>query len=172
MERSVIRGWSTQRKAPHFASLHAGYACCRIGAIRCRYCAPRLLRSTAAFGPRRWKAWSLASTTRIRRLGALRLRRSSPHTEPRDEPAHIVSTTIVWAVLIYRPELARDQVVGSSRWQPNLTIVIIGPMDHRTKFQPGSARIASNSGRDCMGYWFHSGRWLRTAFFLIWDHVQ
>ena len=139
MERSVIRGWSTQRKAPHFASLHAGYAC--------------LLRQPES-------------------IDTARLRRSSPHTEPRDEPAHIVGTTIVWAVLIYRPELARDQVVGSSRWQPNLTLVIIGPMDHRTKFQPGSARIASNSGRDCMGYWFHSGRWLRTAFFLIWDHVQ
>ena len=30
-----------------------------------------------------------------------------------------------------------------------------------------ASRIASNSGRDCMGCWFHFGKRLRTAFFLI-----
>jgi hypothetical protein len=53
------------------------------------------------------------------------------------------------AVLIYGPEFAGDQVVGTSRWQPNLTIVIIGrwtigPISNqdRPELHPTAAAIA------------------------------
>jgi hypothetical protein len=57
------------------------------------------------------------------------------------------------AVLIYGPEFAGDQVVGSLRWQPNLTIVIIdrstiwpNSNHDRPDLHPTAAAIAWDAG--------------------------